>query len=566
MPDALDCELLVIGGGSTGAGVAWDAALRGLQVILVDRSDLATGTTGRFHGLLHSGARYVVRDPAGARDCARENAVLRRVAAPALEDTGGLFVTTPLDDVEYSNHFLAACPAAEVPVEEIPPAEALRREPRLNPAIRRAFSVRDASVDSWKLVWACAGGARELGARILPYHPVLALLRDGSRVTGARLRDLRGDRELEVRAECVVNAGGAWGGRIAGLAGLHVGVRPGKGVMVAVNHRLAGAVVNRCHLTGDGDIVVPSHSVSIIGTTDTAVEDPDDVEPTAAEVAAMLDAGDALLPGLSRARALRVWGGARPLLPRTEGPGIDHRAISRSHSVIRHSQVDGMAGLVTIVGGKLTTFRLMAEDTVDAVCQELGTDRRCATAETPIPVDGPHGHHRLSHRAEAFEHRLERSDGTDPLVCECEMVPRSELLAAARTHPGSDLDDLRRLLRIGMGPCQGGFCTFRTAAILHEAGLLDATRAVSVLLSFVEERWKGQRSVLWGQQLRQAHLDEWIFQGSLDLEHLPETSAPQSTRAQEPLPNGRDPLGRPLGTATAQDDRIASPPGPEPEP
>jgi glycerol-3-phosphate dehydrogenase len=88
MTEALECQLLVIGGGSTGAGVAWDAALRGFQVILADRGDLATGTTGRFHGLLHSGGRYVVRDPGGARECARENVILRRVASAAIEDTG----------------------------------------------------------------------------------------------------------------------------------------------------------------------------------------------------------------------------------------------------------------------------------------------------------------------------------------------------------------------------------------------------------------------------------------------------------------------------------------------
>ncbi|EQD57557.1 FAD dependent oxidoreductase domain protein, partial [mine drainage metagenome] len=82
----LETEVLVIGGGSTGAGVAWDSALRGFHVTLVDRGDLATGTTGRFHGLLHSGGRYVVKDPSSARECAQENLILRRVAADCIED------------------------------------------------------------------------------------------------------------------------------------------------------------------------------------------------------------------------------------------------------------------------------------------------------------------------------------------------------------------------------------------------------------------------------------------------------------------------------------------------
>jgi glycerol-3-phosphate dehydrogenase len=215
MTEALECQLLVIGGGSTGAGVAWDAALRGFQVILADRGDLATGTTGRFHGLLHSGGRYAVRDTSSARECARENEILRRVATESHRGHGGLFVSTPSDDPEYADRFLAGCGEAGIAVEEISPGEALRREPRLNPKVRRAFSVADGSIDSWKLVWGCARGAEQLGARILPYHPVTALLREGDRVMGGRLHDLRSGGDVEVRAECVINAAGAWSGQIA---------------------------------------------------------------------------------------------------------------------------------------------------------------------------------------------------------------------------------------------------------------------------------------------------------------------------------------------------------------
>ena len=107
----LETDVLVIGGGATGAGVAWDAALRGFDVVLVDRADLAEGTSGRFHGLLHSGGRYVVKDPVAADECVAENAILRRVLADCIEDTGGLFVTTPDDDPEYGDRFLAGCRA-----------------------------------------------------------------------------------------------------------------------------------------------------------------------------------------------------------------------------------------------------------------------------------------------------------------------------------------------------------------------------------------------------------------------------------------------------------------------
>ena len=107
----LQADVLVIGGGATGAGVAWDAALRGFDVVLVDRGDLAEGTSGRFHGLLHSGGRYVVKDPVAAEECVAENAILRRVIPDCIEDTGGLFVTTPDDDPAYGDRFLEGCRA-----------------------------------------------------------------------------------------------------------------------------------------------------------------------------------------------------------------------------------------------------------------------------------------------------------------------------------------------------------------------------------------------------------------------------------------------------------------------
>src|SRR5262245_29448040 len=159
----LSTEVLVIGGGATGVGVAWDAALRGFDVVLVDRADLAEGTSGRFHGLLHSGGRYVVKDPVAAVECVEENAILRRVLPHCIEDTGGLFVTTPDDDEAYGDRFMEGCRAARLPAEEIPVAEALRMEPRLNPRIRRAFTVPDAAIDAWLTVGALTAGATEHG-------------------------------------------------------------------------------------------------------------------------------------------------------------------------------------------------------------------------------------------------------------------------------------------------------------------------------------------------------------------------------------------------------------------
>lgn len=514
----LTTDVLVIGGGATGAGVAWDAALRGFDVVLVDRADLAEGTSGRFHGLLHSGGRYVVKDPKAAEECIAENRILRHVAADCLEDTGGLFVTTPFDDPEYADRFAAGCRATDVDCEEIAVAQAFAEEPRLNREISRAFRVPDANIDVWKTVWSLARGAQERGARVLPYHAAVAIHRDGDEVTGARLRDERGGEELDVEARVTVNAAGAWAGRIADLAGIEgVRVLPGRGIMIAMNHRLVNTVINRCQMPTDGDILVPIRTVSVIGTTDVHTEDADDHTVLETEVDTMLDDGEKLVPGFRQARALRVWTGVRPLFEDAKASDTDTRDVTRAHALLDHRERDGVGRFVTITGGKLTTFRLMAEETVDAVCAQLGVTTGCTTASEPLPGSEARQTYRLGERLERKEARLTESQ----LICECELVPRAKLEEAIRRRATGNLDDIRRALRLGMGPCQGGFCIYRAAGIMHGLDDMSAEDADGALLHFLQERWKGIWPVLYGDQLRQARLDDWIFQGVLDVEHLP---------------------------------------------
>jgi glycerol-3-phosphate dehydrogenase len=514
----LSTDVLVIGGGATGAGVTWDAALRGFDVILADRHDLAQGTSGRFHGLLHSGGRYAVKDPRAAEECIAENRILRRVAADCIEDTGGLFVTTPSDDPAYADRFVAGCRETGVDCEEISPAQALRDEPRLEPRISRAFRVPDAGIDVWKTVWALSHGAQQRGARILPYHEAVAIRRDGDEVTGARLRDARSGEEIEVQARVTVNATGAWAGRIADLAGIEgVRVLPGRGIMIAMNHRLVNTVVNRCQMPTDGDIIVPIRTVSVIGTTDEHTDDPDDHTVLRDEVDAMLDDGEKLVPGFRQARALRVWTGVRPLFEDAKADETETRDVTRAHALLDHAERDGVRRFITITGGKLTTFRLMAQETVDAVCRGLGESRPCSTHVEPLPGSESGATYRIGERLARKEANLT----DEQIICECELVSRDRLQdAIARTRTGN-LDDLRRQLRLGMGPCQGGFCIYRATGILHGLDGLSAAQADAALLDFLQERWKGEWPVLYGDQLRQSRLDDWIFQGVLDVEHLP---------------------------------------------
>jgi len=229
-----------------------------------------------------------------------------------------------------------------------------------------------------------------------------------------------------------------------------------------------------------------------------------------------------LVPGFRRARALHAWSGARPLFKDERASETDTRQMSRGMALVDHRERDGLSGLLTITGGKLTTYRLMAEVVVDAMCEQLGEQRPCRTAEEVLPGSEDGRHYWLGSRLATHERELNE----DQLICECELMPRARLVEAARRRPGMSLDDVRRVLRLGMGPCQGGFCGYRAAGILHELGDAPAERAGELLVTFLQHRWQGLEPILYGDQVRQACLDEWIFQGILDVEHLPAAPPP----------------------------------------
>ncbi len=518
----INTDVVVIGGGSTGAGVVRDVAMRGFRAVLVERYDIAQGTSGRFHGLLHSGGRYIASDPESATECAEENLIVKKINANAVEDTGGLFVVTSHDDEEYADKFLERAAAAKVPAQEISVAEALKREPRLDPKLKRAFEVLDGSVDGWQMVWGAIRSAQAYGAQVFTYHKVTTIERAGDAVCAVVARDLRAGTDLRVECSFVLNCGGPWAGQIAALAHCHgVEVVPGAGIMVAMNSRLTQTVLNRCVWPADGDIIVPDHPVCIIGTTDLKAEDPDALTIPSDQVQQMLDAGEAMIPGFRKARPLHAWAGARPLIKDSRVAANDTRHMARGMSVIDHKARDGVAGLLTIAGGKLTTYRLMAERIVDIMCEEMGEKRQCRTADEAVPAASDRRLYTIGHRLESIEHST-TTPHHDHIICECELVTRGMLENTMDLLPKGQLDDVRRQIRLGMGPCQGGFCSQRATGIAHERGDIDSLQANELLTTFLKNRWIGLWPILYGKQLRQSALDNWIHEGTLDVAHLPQ--------------------------------------------
>jgi glycerol-3-phosphate dehydrogenase len=350
----------------------------------------------------------------------------------------------------------------------------------------------------------------------LTYHKVTGFERSNGRLKAVHLLDVRTGEEKVVACDFVISATGAWAGQIGELAGAPIPMRPGKGTMVVMNHRFVNTVLNRCHMPGDGDILVPVGTVCIIGTTDVQVQDPDDTEVDPNEIDMMLAEGEKLVPGFSRTRSLRAYTGARPLYSEEAGPGAD-REISRTYTVLNHRERDGVENFVSIVGGKLTTYRLMAEAGVDAMCRSLGVSRACRTAGEPLPGSENGVYDSIQRRLAAIE---QRHGEENALVCECEYVQRAQVEHVALEKGTQDIGDIRRELRLGMGPCQGGFCTYRAAGILHDLRHLPPGVTNDALCTFLQERWKGVKPVLWGDDLRQVKLDEEIYMNLLGIDRI----------------------------------------------
>jgi glycerol-3-phosphate dehydrogenase len=305
-------------------------------------------------------------------------------------------------------------------------------------------------------------------------------------------------------------------------------VTAGKGVMIAMNTRLVNTVINRLKPPSDGDILVPVGTVSVIGTTDTAVPSPDKYTIEDWEVELLMNEGEQLIPEFKKFRALRAWAGVRPLYDKDAAK--DSRVMTRAHTLIDHSERDHVHGLLSMVGGKFTTFRLMAEQLVDKACEQLNTKRSCVTATNVLEPRGTKLHalpKRLAklEKLSSATYQVSR-DVTpdtlvhDTLVCECELVTRAQIEAELKESGSPILNDLRRDLRLGMGPCQSGFCAYRATGIVQETLKLDATKSNAQLLQFLQERWKGERPVMWGQSLRSLELNLNIYKNILGVDGL----------------------------------------------
>lgn len=523
-------DVIVIGGGVTGAGTARDCSVRGLKTLLVERFDFTAGATGRNHGLLHSGARYAVTDQESATECIKENMTLRKIARHCVEETDGLFITLPEDDLAFQDTFVKSCLKAGIRADVIDPAEAIRLEPSVNRSLIGAVKVPDGAVDPFRLTTANAVDAKLHGAEILTYHEVISFIKDGDRVVGVELRNNHGGEIIKKYADIVINAGGIWGHNIAALAGTNINMFPAKGALLIFGHRVNNMVINRCRKPADADILVPGDTICLIGTTSSRVpyDEIDHMKVTPEEVDILMREGQKLAPSLADTRILRAYAGVRPLVAADNDPS--GRSISRGIVCLDHETRDGIPGFITITGGKLMTYRLMAEWATDLACKKLGrnvkctTDKVCLPGSEPVkkksekPVFGGIGDRAAQGRHGTLSSKIDNSNKCDAsLVCECEEVSVGEVNYAIKELDTYNLINLRRRTRVGMGTCQGELCACRAAGLLAKANGC-AKKSAEDLASFMNERWKGMYPVAWGETLCEAQFTSWIYEGVCGLD------------------------------------------------
>ena len=305
-------DVIIIGGGATGCGIARDLALRGIPHCLVEKGDFAAGATGACHGLLHSGGRYAVTDPIAARECYEENLILRRIGRKCVEQTGGLFVRLPGDSKRFRELFLRSCEEVGIPTEVISSTKALDLVPNLNPEIEEAIKVPDCSIDPFRLCMLNIRTSQLQGNIIFTRHKVTEFIKSHGRCVGIKVADQATGEIREIHGNIIVNATGAWANMIASLAGGEVPMTLVKGSLVITNHRLTNMVINRLRQPSDGDIIVPNEAVCLAGTTSLAVENPDKIGIESKEVDTIISEAGTMIPHFNNTRIIRAFSGVRP--------------------------------------------------------------------------------------------------------------------------------------------------------------------------------------------------------------------------------------------------------------
>ncbi len=523
-------DVIVIGGGVTGAGIARDLALRGVSVLLLEKNDWGAGTSGGSSWMIHGGPRYLEFDWDTTRLSCQDAGHIVRIARHLVYRVVFLIPVLPGDrnDLERMETAMEVYDRFQ-PLKHAHPhvrlsrQEALELEPGLNPDLLGAVTMEEWGVDPHRMVWASVLDAIEHGARCLNHAEVTRLLRDGHSVIGVRYA--RDGAEVEARARVVVNATGPWAARVAAMAGQEVRLRPAKGIHIVYDRRISNFAISGEAIDGRDLLLVPHGPITILGTTDDDFYgDLDQVDVLADEVEYLLQAVERVFPPIRAHRPVRATTGVRPTLYEWRRYEDD---LSRRYEVIDHRAAPG---LVTVTGGKLSMYRLMAEQTADLVCARLGVQVPCSTFSTPLPgserdaapaaeLAAAHGltelcaERLLSRHGARAEAVLAEGARAGRIVCRCEALSEAELAHAARREQVRSLADAFRRCGFAAGPCAGAACVLRAAEVIGRELGWSPTQRLEAAEEYRTGSWLGRAPLLdsrgWAEEEMARALARW---------------------------------------------------------
>lgn len=528
-----DVDLVVIGGGVNGTGVARDATMRGLRVALFERNDLAFGASGNSSGMIHGGPRYLSYDPEVTETSCRDSGHIQAIAPhllfripflmpiPKSKKRLALFIDAFFETYDRYQPLKRGKPHARLTADEL-----YAIEPGLRGDLHGGISFDEWGIDGARLCTANAMDAEERGAKLFIGCTVEAIERDDDgAVVAVRWRDRHDGRGGRMTTTAVVNATGAWAPITASLSGLparRARVRPGKGIHVVFDRRLTNYAVSSQTIDGRMIFIEPWQNMSVIGTTDDDYYgDLDNVVATSEEVRYLVEGIARVFPGVRHGRIIGTYAGVRPTLYEY---GKHEDALSRDHEIVDHAD-HGADGLYSMIGGKLASYRLFSEEMVDILARRFDLARACTTHTTALPggdeevdavrlarklgIDAVAGRrlvYRHGSRAERIAERMKRHPAEARTVCVCEPVLEAEVRHVLQHEQARSVADVSRRTRLGLGACGAMRCAARCGTIVAEERGLSPNEGFQQALAFLHRQARTRVCALGPEQARQEAL------------------------------------------------------------
>lgn len=516
-------DLLIIGGGINGAGVARDATLRGMSVALMEMRDFSSGATWASSGMIHGGLRYLSSNPEVTRLSCLDSGFIQEIAphlifripfiVPWMEGGFTERVVFELAEIYFDTYDRYQPLKRGKPHSRMTPEEMFHLEPGLTRAIQGGLSMDEWGIDSQRLTIINALDAAERGADVRTWTRVDSLIRDGKgAVIGVHATDRLGGGSSAVFAKTVLNATGPWAMNLAEREEIErVKVRPGKGVHLVYAGRITNYAVLANAVDGRQIFICPHQNHTLVGTTDDDYYgDLEQIPVTHDEVSYLIEGASSMFPSLNKYPLIGTTVGCRPTIYEY---GKMEDALSREHLLFDHNR-DGADGFYSLIGGKLASYRIMAEEAVDAIAARVGNHEPCRTATEVLPggdehdltisaftelgVPGPAAQrilYRHGSRAERIRRLMVDEPATRAIVDPTEPITEAELRVVMRTERVRVLDDLKRRCRLGQGHDGGAKSIARAAQIFCEEMGLDDRDFPDVAREFMLRRWEDRRGI-----------------------------------------------------------------------